>query len=96
MKPIPQQQQRPPLQKVYDPCNGSDDLLEIDLVGPLPPSKGYTYIVTAVAVLSRCMLAIPLRWPEAQSVVKGPMSIFTRHAYVPKKFLTDKGTAFIA
>ena len=40
------------------------------------------------------MFSIPLRRPDAQSVVKGFMLIFTRHAYVLKTILTDKGTTF--
>ena len=33
----------PPLQKRYEPCNGPTDLLEIDIVGPLHASNGYTH-----------------------------------------------------
>ena len=42
------------------------------------------------------MFVIRLRWPNAQSVVNGLMSIFTKHAYVPNTKLTDKGTTFTA
>ena len=31
----------PPLEPIYDPCNGPEDVLEIDLVGELPRSNGY-------------------------------------------------------
>ena len=40
-KPISQSKITPPLQKIYDPCNGPEDILEIDLVGELPSSNGY-------------------------------------------------------
>ena len=42
------------------------------------------------------MFLIPLRRPNAQSVVKGLISIFTSHVYVPQIIITDKGTAFTA
>ena len=87
---------RPPLQKIYGPCNGPEDMLAIDIIGPLTASNGFTHILTAIDVSSRYLFAVPLRQPDTQSVVKGLLSIFTRHAYVPKHILTDKGTAFTA
>ena len=69
-------------------------MLELDLVGPLPASNGFTHILTAVDVFSRYLFAVPLGRPDALSVVNGLLSIFTRH--VSKYILTDKGTAFTA
>ena len=86
---------RPTLQKIYDPCDGPEDMLEIDIVGPLRASNVFTHILTAVDASSRYLFAVPLRRPETHSVVKGLLSIFTRHAYKPKHILTDKRTAFI-
>ena len=42
----------PPLQKIFDPCNGPTDLLEVDIVGPLPASNSYTLILTEIDVFS--------------------------------------------
>ena len=95
-KLITKQHLRPPLQKIYDPIKALKNLLGIDLVGPLPHSNGFTYIRTAVDVFSRYIFAIPFRRPNEQSVVKGLILIFTRHAYVPNTILTDKGTTFAA
>ena len=95
-KSVKETQLRPPLQKIYDPCDGPEDLLEIDIVGPLPASNGFTHILTAVDVFSRYLFAVPLKRPDTHSVVRGLLSIFTKHAYVPKHILTDKGTAFTA
>ena len=95
-KSVKELQLRPPLQKIYDPCEGPEDLLEIDIVGPLPASNGFTHILTAVDVFSRYLFAVPLKRPDTHSVVRGLLSIFTKHAYVPKHILTDKGTAFTA
>ena len=95
-KSVKEPQLRSPLQKIYDPCDGPEDMLEIDIVGPLQASNGFTHILTAVDVFSRYLFADPLKRPDTFSVVRGLLSIFTKHAYVPKHILTDKGTAFTA
>ena len=40
-KPVKPSSVTPPLKPIYDPCNGPEDVLEIDLVGELPRSNGY-------------------------------------------------------
>ena len=75
-KSVKETQLRPPLQKIYDPCDGPEDLLEIDIVGPLPTSNGFTHILTAVDVFSRYLFAVPLKRPDTHSVVRGLLSIF--------------------
>ena len=62
---------RPPSQKFYDPCNGLRDLMEVDIVGLLPASNGFTHIhrSTAIDVFSRYLFAVPLRKPDTPSVV---------------------------
>ena len=93
-KPVNPKQLTPPLEKIYDPCNGPEDKLEIDLVGELPNSSGYTHILTACDYFSRYLFAVPIRKPDTKSVVRALMQIFTQHAYVPQTIITDKGTAF--
>ena len=93
-KPVNPKRLTPPLEKIYDPCNGPEDVLEIDLVGELPNSNGYTHILTACDYFLRYLFTVPIRKPDAKSVVKALMQIFTQHAYVPKTIITDKGTAF--
>ena len=93
-KPVDPKRLVPPLEKIYDPCNGPEDVLEIDLVGKLPCSNGYTHILTACDYFSRYLFAVPIRKPDPKSVVNALMQIFTQHAYVPKTIITDKGTAF--
>ena len=95
-KSISKQCLGPPLQMVYDPTSGPEDLLEIDEVRQLPPINGLTHILTAVDVFSKFIFAIPLRWPDAPSVERGLSSIFNIHAYVRKTILTDKGLVFTA
>ena len=61
-----------------------------------PSVNFYSHNLMAVDVFLQYLFALPIRRPDAQSVVKGLLSIFTRHAYVPKHILTDKGTTFPA
>ena len=93
-KPVNPKQLTPPLEKIYDPCNGPEDKLEINLVGELPNSSGYTHILTACDYFSRYLFAVPIRKPDTKSVVRALTQIFTQHAYVQQTIITDKGTAF--
>ena len=69
----------PPLQQIYDPCNEHEDILEIDLVlvGELPPSNGFTHVLTACDYFSRYLFAVPIRKPDTQSVVEALLQGFT-------------------
>ena len=42
---------RQPLQRTYDPCDGPEDIMRINLVGELPNSNGYGYVLMACDVL---------------------------------------------
>ena len=68
-KSVKNSQLRPPLQKVYDPCDGPECMLEIDIVGPLPVSNGLTHILTAIDVFSRYLFAVPLKRPDQRTTV---------------------------
>ena len=83
----------PPLEPISDPCNGPEDILEIDLVGELPRSNGYSHILTACDYFPRYLFAIPIR-NDTKSIVEALLDIFTNHPYVPKHIINDKGSAF--
>ena len=93
-KPVKSDTITPPLEPIYDLCNGPEDILEIDLVGELPRSNGYSHILTACDYFSRYLFAIPIRRPDTKSVVDALIDIFSKHAYVPQHIITDKGSAF--
>ena len=82
-KPIQKTAITPPLKQIYDPCNGPEDILEIVLVGELPPSNGFTHVLTACDYFSRYLFAILLRKPDTKSVVEALMQIFIRSENQP-------------
>ena len=59
-KPVKPNTVTPPLEPIYDPCNGPEDVLEFDLVGELPRSYRYSHILTACVTISRD-ICLPFR-----------------------------------
>ena len=70
--------------------------MQIDLVPELPPSGGYTNIVTAIDVFSRYLFAYPTSNQDANTIAKVLINIMTKHAYLPTTLISDKGTAFMS
>ena len=73
---------------------GPKDLMQIDLLPELPPSGGYENIITAKDVFSRYAFAYPVSNPTAVNTANVIKDIMTRHAYLPKLIITDKGSVF--
>ena len=70
------------------------DMLQIDIVGQLPKSGGFSYILTGMDVFSKYMFAQPLTSISAETVRKFIMQWSTRHAYIPLVILTDQDSQF--
>ena len=70
--------------------------MQIDLVPGLPPSGGYENIVTAMEVFCRSFFAYPTSSQDAKTIAKVIINIMTKHAYLPKTLISDKGTAFMS
>ena len=68
--------------------------MQIDLLTNLPPSGGYENVLTAIDVFSRFLFAYPLTDASAINVAKVLIDIMTKHAYLPTRLNTDKGSAF--
>ena len=94
-KPAKPEHIKTPLQELMSITNTPEELMQIDLLGKFtPPSGGYNYILTAIDVFSRYLFAVPIRHASTTEIVDALTSIFARHAYLPTKIITDKGTAF--
>ena len=85
---------RPPLQNPNEHINAPEDAMQIGLVPGLTPSGGYENIVTAIDVFSRYLFAYPTSNQDATTIAKVIINIMTKHAYLPTKLISDKGTAF--
>ena len=87
---------RPPLQNPNEHITAPEDAMQIDLVPELPPSGGYTNIVTAMDVFSRYLFAYPTSNQDAKTIAKVLINIITKHAYLPTTLISDKGTPFMS
>ena len=66
----------------------------MDLVGPLPPSEGHSYIFTIVDRFSRWPEAIPLRDSTAKSCVQALLRTWVTRFGVPDHIISDRGAQF--
>jgi hypothetical protein len=71
-------------------------ILCIDILGPLPLSDGFTYVLTALDCFTRWPVAIPLESTKAEHIAQ----VLFRHILCmhgcPYKILSDKGRNLIA
>ena len=68
--------------------------LNLDLVGPLPVSNGYRYLLTAVDRFTRWPMAVPIRDISAESVIDAFAHGWVANFGIPSSITTDRGSQF--
>lgn len=68
--------------------------VHMDLVGPLPPSNGYRYLLTIIDRYSRWPEAIPLQNMTAETVARAFVESWIARFGIPETVTTDQGRQF--
>lgn len=68
--------------------------IHLDIVGPLPVSNGYSFILTLIDRYSRWPEAIPMKEVSAQAVAKTFVVHHVARFGIPLTITTDRGTPF--
>ena len=82
--------------KNFPHSNKRLDVIHIDLVGPLPPSRGFVYILTMRDRITGFTIAIPLRNKTSQAVTRAVKSSYVAIFGIPTTIVTDNGKEFVS
>ena len=69
--------------------------IHLDIVGPLPPSNGFRFLLTIFDRTSRWLEAYPLRSATSEECARGFMEWTSRYG-VPHVAVSDNGNSFIS
>ena len=84
-----------PLQSFPVPSSRFEHL-HVDIVGPFPPSRGYTYLFTVIDQFTRWPEAIPMADCTAQTCTQAFLSGWIARFGVPASVTSDRGCQFIS
>ena len=68
--------------------------IHVDLVGPLPPSLGFTHLFTVIDRHTRWPEAVPLKDTSATECARALISIWVSRFGVPLHMTSDRGVQF--
>ena len=68
--------------------------IHTDIVGPLPESHGYRYILTAIDRTSRYLVAQPMPDATANSCTEDFIYGWIQHISLPAEVVSDRGGTF--
>ena len=84
----------PPAQ--FQPPDGRFSVVHVDLVGPLPPSQGHSYLLTCADRFTRWIEVAPLENIRADTVRQKFVETWIARFGVPDVVVTDRGSQFLS
>ena len=70
--------------------------VHVDLVGALPESKGFKYLLSVICRTSRYIQAIPVMDPTSEACANAFLHHWVAHFSCPSVCTSDNGSSFIA